>query len=177
MHSSKVYLKLNERLGLSDHSTVLNIMLRWGFMAGLPMAALPTDSLPSVQSVPLSSSLLCCLSDSCTAALLVHAHCSKIATNLKVFGSCEDVVEQTLTLFQVSWRRQRPHSVCACLGDAIGSSWSFIAAGHSMQPGSCWEPCIRSCLAICPRARVLRRDLKLRSHLPDPRPCPLLSRT
>ncbi len=29
MHSSKVYLKLNERLGLSDHSTVLNIMLRW----------------------------------------------------------------------------------------------------------------------------------------------------
>ncbi|PSC72660.1 exportin-7 isoform X2 isoform A [Micractinium conductrix] len=52
MHSSKVYLKLNERLGLSDHSMVLNIML------------------------------------------------SKIATNLKVFGSCEDVVEQTLTLFQ-----------------------------------------------------------------------------
>lgn len=29
MHSSKVYLKLNERLGLSDHSTVLNVMLRW----------------------------------------------------------------------------------------------------------------------------------------------------
>jgi hypothetical protein len=28
MHSSKVYLKLNERLGLSDHSMVLNIMLR-----------------------------------------------------------------------------------------------------------------------------------------------------
>ena len=28
MHSSKVYLKLNERLGLNDHSTVLNIMLR-----------------------------------------------------------------------------------------------------------------------------------------------------
>ncbi|KAI3436525.1 hypothetical protein D9Q98_005942 [Chlorella vulgaris] len=52
MHSSKVYLKLNERLGLNDHSTVLNIML------------------------------------------------SKIATNLKVFGSCEGVVEQTLTLFQ-----------------------------------------------------------------------------
>lgn len=26
--------------------------------------------------------------------------CSKIATNLKVFGSCEGVVEQTLTLFQ-----------------------------------------------------------------------------
>ncbi|KAL4457497.1 hypothetical protein ABPG75_012362 [Micractinium tetrahymenae] len=52
MHSSKVYLKLNERLGLSDHSTVLNVML------------------------------------------------SKIATNLKVFASCEEVVEQTLTLFQ-----------------------------------------------------------------------------
>jgi hypothetical protein len=29
MHSSKVYLKLNERLGLSDHSTVLSVMLRW----------------------------------------------------------------------------------------------------------------------------------------------------
>lgn len=28
MHSSKVYLKLNERLGLNDHSTVLNVMLR-----------------------------------------------------------------------------------------------------------------------------------------------------
>lgn len=28
-------------------------------------------------------------------------HCSKIATNLKVFGSSEEVVEQTLTLFQV----------------------------------------------------------------------------
>ena len=34
MHSSKVYLKLNERLGLSDHSMVLNIMLRCG--AGPP---------------------------------------------------------------------------------------------------------------------------------------------
>jgi hypothetical protein len=34
MHSSKVYLKLNERLGLNDHSTVLNLMLRWAGWAG-----------------------------------------------------------------------------------------------------------------------------------------------
>ena len=30
MHSSKVYLKLNERLGIADHSMVLSIMLRCG---------------------------------------------------------------------------------------------------------------------------------------------------
>ena len=44
MHSSKVYLKLSERLGLSDHSTVLNVMLRcggvvWGWGIGGGWAA------------------------------------------------------------------------------------------------------------------------------------------
>lgn len=48
-----MYTRLNERLGLSDHLMVLNVML------------------------------------------------AKIATNLKAFGSCQDVVEQTLNLFQV----------------------------------------------------------------------------
>ncbi|GAB4820934.1 hypothetical protein N2152v2_007980 [Parachlorella kessleri] len=52
MHSSKVYNKLAERLGLHDHLTVMNVML------------------------------------------------SKIATNLKVYGSSEEVVEATLALFQ-----------------------------------------------------------------------------
>ena len=51
---AQVYTRLAERLGLSDHLMVLNVML------------------------------------------------AKIATNLKAFGSCEDVVEQTLNLFQVS---------------------------------------------------------------------------
>ena len=50
---AQVYTRLAERLGLSDHLMVLNVML------------------------------------------------AKIATNLKAFGSCEDVVEQTLNLFQV----------------------------------------------------------------------------
>lgn len=52
MHSSKVYTKLSERLGLADHLTVMNVML------------------------------------------------AKIATNLKVYGGSEEVIEQTLTLFQ-----------------------------------------------------------------------------
>lgn len=50
--AAQVYTRLNERLGLSDHLMVLNVML------------------------------------------------AKIATNLKAFGSCEEVVEQTLNLFQ-----------------------------------------------------------------------------
>ena len=43
--------------------------------------------------------------------LVLNVMLTKIGTNLKVFGSCEDVVEQTLTLFQartyVSLARQR----------------------------------------------------------------------
>ncbi len=53
MHASKVYTKLQERLGLADHLMVMNVML------------------------------------------------AKIATNLKVFGASEPVIEQTLNLFQV----------------------------------------------------------------------------
>lgn len=34
--------------------------------------------------------------------MVLNVMLAKIATNLKAFGSCEDVVEQTLTLFQVS---------------------------------------------------------------------------
>eukprot|EP00798_Chlamydomonas_sp_ICE-L_P019293 gene19293-25939_t len=52
MHSSKVYTKLQEKLGLTDHLGVLNVML------------------------------------------------SKIAKNLQVYGSSEEIVHQTLTLFQ-----------------------------------------------------------------------------
>jgi hypothetical protein len=48
-----VYTRLSERLGLSDHLLVLNVML------------------------------------------------AKIATNLKVYGACDDVVTPTLALFQV----------------------------------------------------------------------------
>lgn len=51
VHSSKVYVRLSERLGLRDHLTVLTIIL------------------------------------------------SKIATNLKVFGAADDVIQDTLTLF------------------------------------------------------------------------------
>ncbi len=32
--------------------------------------------------------------------LVLNVMLTKIGTNLKVFGSCEDVIEQTLTLFQ-----------------------------------------------------------------------------
>ncbi len=49
----QVYVRLSERLGLSDHLMVLNVML------------------------------------------------SKIATNLKVYGSCDEVITLTLNLFQV----------------------------------------------------------------------------
>ncbi len=49
----QVYVRLSERLGLSDHLLVLNVML------------------------------------------------SKIATNLKVYGSCDEVITLTLGLFQV----------------------------------------------------------------------------
>eukprot|EP00951_Prasinocladus_malaysianus_P012227 scaffold91009_cov49-Prasinocladus_malaysianus.AAC.1 len=52
MHSSKVYTRLNERLGLNDHLMVLNIIL------------------------------------------------GKIATNLKVYGSADDIIHLTLSLFQ-----------------------------------------------------------------------------
>ena len=38
--------------------------------------------------------------------LVLNVMLTKIGTNLKVFGSCEDVVEQTLTLFQA-----RAHAV------------------------------------------------------------------
>lgn len=40
---------------------------------------------------------------------------SKIATNLKVFGGCEDVVEQTLTLFQVRRCWQRAGGAPGCV--------------------------------------------------------------
>ena len=49
---AQVYTRLSERLGLSDHLMVLNVML------------------------------------------------SKIATNLKVYGACDDVVTSTLAFFQ-----------------------------------------------------------------------------
>ena len=49
----QVYTRLSERLGLSDHLLVLNVML------------------------------------------------AKIATNLKVYGACDDVITPTLALFQV----------------------------------------------------------------------------
>mmetsp|Transcript_8801 Transcript_8801/g.18815 ORF Transcript_8801/g.18815 Transcript_8801/m.18815 type:complete len:1064 (-) Transcript_8801:979-4170(-) len=52
MHSSKVYTKLQERLGLADHQAVLNVML------------------------------------------------TKVAKNLQVYGSSEELVHLTLTLFQ-----------------------------------------------------------------------------
>lgn len=51
----QVYVRLSERLGLSDHLMVLNVML------------------------------------------------SKIATNLKVYGSCDEVITLTLGLFQVQY--------------------------------------------------------------------------
>lgn len=54
MHCSKVYSRLNERLGLGDHLGVMAVML------------------------------------------------AKVATNLKAFGGAPEVVDQTLTLFQVS---------------------------------------------------------------------------
>jgi len=50
----QVYVRLSERLGLSDHLLVLNVMLR------------------------------------------------KIATNMKVYGSCDEVITLTLALFQVT---------------------------------------------------------------------------
>lgn len=50
----QVYTRLSERLGLSDHLLVLNVML------------------------------------------------AKIATNLKVYGACDDVITPTLALFQVT---------------------------------------------------------------------------
>ena len=53
MHSSKVYSKLAERVGLADHLALLNVML------------------------------------------------NKIATNLCAYGSSEQLVHVTLTLFQV----------------------------------------------------------------------------
>ncbi len=53
---AQVYTRLSERLGLSDHLMVLNVML------------------------------------------------SKIATNLKVYGACDDVVTSTLAFFQARAR-------------------------------------------------------------------------
>lgn len=59
----QVYGKLAEKLGLSDHLTVLNVML------------------------------------------------GKIATNLKVYGACDEVIESTLTLFQVRPRFPFPQII------------------------------------------------------------------
>ncbi len=106
MHSSKVYLKLNERLGLSDHSTVLNVMLRWG-RRRVPVCYAQASTLfkfartlglpaPGKRNDP-GGLLPLRLS---TFSRPSPSPCSKIATNLKVFASCEEVVEQTLTLFQ-----------------------------------------------------------------------------
>lgn len=76
VHYLQVYGKLAEKLGLSDHLTVLNVML------------------------------------------------GKIATNLKVYGSCDDVIESTLTLFQVSlpsngWKE-------GCSVKSLGNAGMFI---------------------------------------------------
>lgn len=62
---AQVYTRLSERLGLSDHLLVMNVML------------------------------------------------SKIATNLKVHGSCDEVITLTLNLFQVSSDDSCPSVVSA----------------------------------------------------------------
>lgn len=51
--------------------------------------------------------------------------CSKIATNLKVFGSCEEVVEQTLTLFQVC---------CGSVGASTEAWRKRLCAARSVCP-------------------------------------------
>jgi exportin-7 len=62
--------------------------------------------------------------------------CSKIATNLKVFGSCEGVVEQTLTLFQVG----------GCAGQhvvriqAVGTALLAPNTGSSLLPSADCPP-------------------------------------
>lgn len=79
MHSSKVYTRLQESLGLADHGAVLNTML------------------------------------------------SKIAKNLQVYGSSEELVHLTLMLFQV-----RPCSwVASQAGTHRAPPASTTVSGHS----------------------------------------------
>ena len=44
------------------------------------------------------------------AAVLGHM-ISKVATNVKVYGACDDIIQATLALFQV-----RSSHACACIG-------------------------------------------------------------
>lgn len=79
MHSSKVYTRLQESLGLADHGAVLNTML------------------------------------------------SKIAKNLQVYGSSEELVHLTLMLFQV-----RPRSwVASQAGTQRAPSASTTVSAHN----------------------------------------------
>ena len=84
---AQVYTRLTERLGLSDHLLVLNVML------------------------------------------------SKIATNLKVYGACDDVVTATLALFQV--QHSLPWDVMPVLTEHLSAGKSF---GHVASDSS---PCCR----------------------------------
>lgn len=79
-----MYTRLTERLGLSDHLLVLNVML------------------------------------------------SKIATNLKVYGACDDVVTATLALFQVQHLPAMGHGACDYYEHvSAGKALSHVALGSS----------------------------------------------
>lgn len=84
-----MYTRLTERLGLSDHLLVLNVML------------------------------------------------SKIATNLKVYGACDDVVTATLALFQV--QHSLPWDVMPVI-TSISLLASLSATSHRTAPSVAGSP-------------------------------------
>ena len=72
-----MYTKLSERLGIKDHSMVLNLMI------------------------------------------------TKVATNLKVYGACDDIIQATLGLFQVRTCHTCCHTPCLACWGGHSTVWSM----------------------------------------------------
>lgn len=65
-------------------------------------------------------------------AMVLNVMLSKIATNLKVYGSCDDIITQTLNLFQVWHQHALYNTPCPTF-----LQWSFKS-----ETSPCSPPCV-----------------------------------
>ena len=62
-------------------------------------------------------------------AMVLNVMLSKIATNLKVYGSCDDIIMQTLNLFQV-WHQHALYNTPVQLSRNDVSTWRHLRIPH-----------------------------------------------
>ena len=71
-------------------------------------------------------------------AMILNLMLSKIAINLKVYGSCDDIITQTLNLFQVQPRMSlhTQYTECARITETsllIFEAWLLSSLAHSLS--------------------------------------------